>query len=431
MTNLLKFFFRAMLGGALSLAIPGPLQAAEDTIRGTTASTMPHPELLPHGIHRGGYTYYPSFNYLMGYNDNILATENNKESSRISEYTPAIAAVSDWNRHSLNFNASASIGKNHRFSSENYTDWILEANGRVDIRHDMELFAGASVGHEHVDRTAPDETRVIEPTEYDQSRLYARYRQNFGRFAAGVNMSRTRNVYDDGKAIRFGVPVTVDNSDRDRTQTRIRLRGSYNYVGSQSVFVSIESFDRDYDENNPFGGIDRSSSGLEILIGQAFDYHGILLGEISIGYRRQDYEGFLPDIESPIAKASVLWNITDLTTLNIGLDHDIVDAIQLFYSGYQSTTLSLGLDHELRRDLTLNLTLAHTRDDFESVDPFDRKDSTYYLAAGSTYKMNRNLYFSLNLIHENRDSDFEIDSTSIGKFNFTRNLIYFGLLAQF
>jgi len=427
---LLNFLFQALLGSALLLAMTGSLQAAEDTIRGTTASTMPHPELSPYGIQRGGYSFHPSFNYRTSYNDNIFATETDKKSSRVSKYTPGIAAISNWGRHSLDFNASASIGENHRYSSEDYTDWILETNGKVDIRHDMKFIAGASVGHNHVDRASPDETRADEPTEFDQSRLHASYRQTFGRFTAGANLNLVRNEYDDGEDSSFGVPITIDNSVRDRTQTRLRLRGSYNHVGNQSVFLSIEGFDRDYDESNPPGGIDRSSTGLESQVGLNFDYHGILLGEVSIGYRDQNYKDSVPDIDSPLAEASILWNITDLTTLNIGIDHSLVEAIQPFYSGYQSTAVSIGLNHELRRNLTLNLNLVHTSDDYEGIDPFDRIDKTYYLAASSTYKMNRNLYFTLSLVHEDRDSDFEIDSDSSSLANFTRNLISFSLLAQ-
>ncbi len=432
---LLRFLFflenipaHIIVPGFLLMTITGAY-AAEDTIRGRTATTMPHPELSPYGIQNGGFVYSPSAVYSFGYNDNVYATKNDKESSYISEFTPSISANSIWSRHALNFDATASFGKNHSFPTEDYTDWSLGADGMLEIRHDIKLFAGVGFGHEHVDRTAPDDSRGIEPTEFDRASFFTRYTQKFGRMAGTMALNIVNKEYDNVEGIRFGFPITIDNSTRDRTEYRLRMRGSYQYVGKERVFLSITAFETDYDSVGA-NGRDKSSTGLEPAVGADFDYHGILVGVISVGYRSQDYHDPLPDIDTPIVEANIHWNITDLTTANFGVDQSIRESINQFFSGYVSSTASLGLDHELRRDLVLNLAFHYTEDEYEGIDPAERNDESYYLVAGATYKMNRNFYFDAQYVYSQRESDFSLSTLSSNRFDYTNNLISFSIRAQ-
>ena len=403
--------------------------AAEDTIRGSTATTMPHSELSPYGIQKGGFTFFPSALYTFGYNDNVYATETNRQASYISDLTPSISANSIWSRHALNFDATASIGKNHSFPSEDYTDWNLGADGRLDIRHDIDLSAGVGFGHQHVDRTAPDDSRGIEPTEFDEATFFTRYTQRFGRMAGTLALNVFDKEYDDVEGIRFGIPITIDNSTRDRTEYRLRMRGSYQYVGKERVFISITAYESDYDVIGAFG-LDKSSKGLETSVGADFDYHGILVGVLSVGYRSQNYHDPLPDIDTPIVVASINWNITDLTTANFGVDQSIRESINQFFSGFVSSTASVGLDHELRRDLILNLGFHYTEDEYVGIDPAERNDKIYYLVAGATYKMNRNFHFAAQYVYSQRESDISLSTLSSNRFDYTNNLISFSIRAQ-
>ena len=405
--------------------------AAEDTIRGSTAATMPHPELAPMGIHHGSFIFLPGIVYSLDYTDNVFATESNKESGYISEIIPSISANSDWNRHALNFNASALKSVNHEFSSEDYTDWNVGADGLIDISHESNLSLGASTGVEHIARSAPDDTRGDEPTEIDRTSVFSRYSHTTGRVVSAININITRKEYQDVDAVRLGIPVTLDLSDRDRTESRLKFRIGYRYIASQQVFVSVESFDRDYDSRRDISGFDQSSTGFKYLLGSSFDYHGIILGEVAVGYRTQDYEQPYEDIHAPVVEASVRWNVTDLSTVNFNLGQLVQESIDLFFTGYTSTTASVGLDHELRHNLVLDLELVFTRNDYVGIDPADRTDDTYYVTAGSRYRMNRNLFFNVNYTHAERTSDLELGPAQSSRFDFSQNLISLQLQAQF
>ena len=405
--------------------------AAEDTIRGTTAATIPHPELTPYGIQKGSFVFFPSAVYTFGYNDNVFGTKTNTESSYISDLSPAISAHSTWSRHALNFDAIANFGKNHSFPSEDYTDWKLGTDGMLEIRHDIKLFAGIGFGHDHIDRTATDDSQGVEPTEFDRSSFFTRYTQDFGRIAGTINLNVVKKEYYDVEAIRFGFPVTIDNSTRDRTEYRLGVRGSYQYVGSERIFLSIKAFENDYDTVGAFNGRDKSSTGLQTLVGADFDYHGIVVGVIAVGYRSQDYHDPLPDIDTPVIDANIHWNITDLTTATFSVDQSIQESIDRFFSGYKSSAVSLGLDHELRRDLLLNLSIISTEDNYEGIDPAEREDESVYLVTGATYKMNRNLYFDAQYVYSERQTDLSLATIDIDRFDYKNNLISFSIRAQF
>lgn len=405
--------------------------AAEDTVRGSTATTMPHPELTPYGIQKGGFVFNPAVSYSLSFDDNVFGTDSDEESSYITELTPSLEVNSNWTNHSVNFDASSSYGRNLDFSSEDYRDWSLGTDGRVDVDRDIKLFGGVRFSHEHVDRSAPDDSRGVEPTEFDQTSYFLRYTQKFGRIVGRINLQAIEKEYDDVDAIRFGIPLTLDNSFRDRTIYNLRFRLGYQYVGDEQVFISVNANERDYDKVGALLNRDKSSTGLEAMFGASFDYLGLLVGEVSAGYRTQDYDDPLTDIETPVAQASVHWNITDLTTLNFSIDQTIQESIDLFFSGYTSTTTSIGVDHELQRNLLLYTAIQYTRDKYEGIDPAEREDKTYSLSFGSTYKMNRNLYFSGQYSYLERKSDLDLGFIDSSQFDFEKNLISLLIQAQF
>ena len=261
--------------------------------------------------------------------------------------------------------------------------------------------------------------------------FFTRYSQYFGRIDTSINLNVLRKTFRDVPAIRLDIPVIIDNSDRDRTEYTLRLRGGYKYVGDEQYFIQVKRYQRDYDEIQKFTGIDRSSTGIEASLGASFDYHGLLLGELSVGYRSQQYQHPLPDINTPVTRASIRWNITDITTTSFNLDRTIQETIDPLFSGYISTTSTLNLDHELQRNLLLNLSLLFIRQNYRGISPANRDDKTYDIITGITYKINRNLFLSTQYHYLERKSDLNTTLTSSSSINFKKNMIFFQLQTQY
>jgi hypothetical protein len=419
------------LSSLLTLGIVNVLYASEDTIRGSTAATMPHPDLAPIGIHAGGYTLFPSLGYSGGYNDNVFATSFDKKSSYVSLISPKFAAYSNWNNHALNFNAYADILENHTFPRQGYNNWDVKIDGKLDIDHDIRLFAGADYGLFHVPRIAPNDIRGLEPTAYNQARFFTQYVQKSGRIKGDIKLNVTRKEFDDVPAIGPDGLFIIDNSDRDRTEYTLSVRGGYQRIGDDEAFSRIRYFQRDYDKVQNATGYDRSSTGLELLIGTSFDYHGLMLGEFAVGYRTQEYQQPLPDISTPVVDAEIQWNITDLTTSSFTLDRSIQETIYPQFSGYIRTSSVLSIDHELRRNLLLTLSYLYAKLDYSGIPPAEQHDKVYDIMAGVTYRMNRNIFYSFQYKHYQRQTNINTTIVDSNRFDYTINLIYFRIQVQY
>ncbi len=417
-------------GSALLLATTNSLHAAEDTLRGSSASSMPHPELSPQGIHYNSFILSPGINYINFYDDNVFATSNFQQSSRASEFSPTIRVNSNWSKHALNLSASSTIGKNFSFASEDFNDWAIKTNGQLDIHNDIKLFSGIDLEHKHISRTAPNTVRGIEPTQFEQNRIFTRYTQKFGRVFSAININLINKDFHDVEAIREGNLVTIDNSRRNRSELSLSIKSGIKYVGEEQVFILLTGFQHEYDNIQASSGLDRSSTGIESSVGASFDYHGLLIGNFSLGYHTQQYSQPLPDINEPVISTTVLWNNSDLTTTTFILERSIHKSIDINFSGYISTSISLGLDHELKRNLILSLSAQRTVLEYTGIPPANREIKIYDLITSLTYKMNRNLFFTMQYQNSERE-DYIDTTTSKSNLNYIKNLISFQLQAQY
>ena len=247
-------------------------------------------EFAPIGAHHGGFIVYPELIYSLNYDDNILATSSNKESSYVSQLIPSVSARSNWNNHALNFNASSTMVKNHDFSSEDVIDLTLSTDGKLDISRNKKLFSGITLSRKHISRTTPNDFRGIEPTQFNSYRIFTRYQQQSGRYINTVNLSVTEKKFRDVLAIRQNLPVLISTSDRDRTEVELNYRAGYQYIRNDQIYLSVRHFFKDYNKIQSATGFDLNSGGLEISAGASFEYNDLISGDLSLGYRKQNYK---------------------------------------------------------------------------------------------------------------------------------------------
>lgn len=404
---------------------------AEEPAPRETVLTRIRPELDPLGVKVGGFRAYPTFTYKGLHDDNIFATQDNKEASLISEYSLEALLRSNWPNHQLNLSASTDIRRHSDFSSENTEDWKFSVDGRLDVTQNNQLYGGASLKRDHVDRMAPDDTGGLVPTEFEETNVFGHYSQRLQRWHIDLDTSQTRKNYDDVPGIVNGVETVINQDDRDRSERTVGLRVGYEILSSQDrVFVVLRRDRRDYDEPEDVINADRSSKGYEALMGLALDLGGVTSGNLSAGYRVQDYMDPFPDIRTPVFNASLNWNATTLTSVNIDLERSIKETIGVFFSGYVSTNTLVTVDHELRRNLLLKLGFNYITDDYESLGTAERDDTTYDALVGSTYLINRYINVSMQYHNIRRDSSSNVTASS-NSVEFEKDIIYIQLRAQF
>lgn len=417
---------RRCISCTLALLLSGTAVMAAERPAGETVVNRSRPEVDPLGVTAGDFLILPRISLAGSYDDNVLATESNKKSDFGLFVSPEVESHSNWGKHALNLFASADLGRYADYSSEDFEDWEISADGRVDILHSSQLFIGAGGGRDHVYRTSSDDANGVKPTEFDHANAFGRYLQYLGRFSLQFDASVTRKDYDDVLGVN---EVIINQDDRDRNTYRTGIRGGYEILPDSEVYLRLTGNRTDYDDVQDATNADSSSKGYEAVAGIVLDPGGVFFGDLYAGYMSQNYDSPYPDIDTPAFGTNLYWNPTGLTTFSLAVLRTINETISDDFSGYTSTNTSLVVDHELRRDLLLKAGIIYVVDDYAGIGSAKRDDSTYDLLLGSTYLVSRYLNFSVQYHHVHQDSD-DNTASSTTPYEFDKNVILIQLNTQ-
>jgi len=384
------------------------------------------------GVRVGSFILKPAVKLTVEYSDNIYPYDSDESqvSDTLFHIRPRLALVSDWGRHALNFLADADIARFSDYGDEDYEDWSLGLDGRVDIKRHSKVNYGAMYRQLHGQRSSPDDMQGIKPTEFTYLGFGSGYERAFNRLTAKLGFERFDTDYDDNVN---GEGETLDNQDRDRSRDTLMLRLDYERSPGRSVFVGAELNDRDYNLPIDSNGYDRSSDGYRFQAGVARDLTGVLVGDLYIEYLDQDYNDERFDsVDGFGIGARLEWTPTKLTSVGFEFRNSPQETTQAGSSGYFSSLYAIRLQHELRRYLLANLRVSYTDNRYEtnaqsrdpSEDTANILNDTDVTRAdiGLTYLFGRHFFISAGYTYEKQDAD-------VGAYNFdtSRWFLTFGL----
>lgn len=366
-----------------------------------TAATRARPELDPLGLRLGAFALQASVAGGYEYNDNIFATKTEKEDDNILTVAPRVDIASDWTRHALSAGAGIDAGRYLDNDSEDYDDWRIYADGRLDLANGR-ITASASHADQHEERTSPDDfengSRPAEPTEFTVDTFSLAWLHAPGRLSVKPAVSYENFEFDDSMDT-LGDPIS--NADRDRGELRASVRPAYALAEGYDLFVEAAGSLVDYDQAVDNDGFDRSSDGYELLAGATLNPSGKTFGEIYAGYRSWRYDDpRFEDIDGLAFGVDLKWNVTGLTTLGLLGESTIESTTIENAAGIQRTALGVTADHELLRNLVLSLSVEWASEDFEGI---DREDDLLTAGFGAKYLLSRRLYAWFGIDHEERD----------------------------
>jgi len=388
----------SLMTGASILALAVGLSAA--SAQELDVTKRPRPEYDPIGLRAGSFLIFPSTELSETYNSNIYAENTNETDDFITELRPDIRVRSDWNNHALNANVFVHSGHYAQNTDENYTDYGVGLDGRLDVTRVANIFGGAGARHLHEDRGSPDDVRGVEPTEYDRydANLGGNYKPN--RIGITVEGTWRRLEYDN---VMTSTGAVVDNSDRDRDVFGQRVRVGYDVSPGYTAFVQGSLNQRKYDITPDSNGFDRDSDGWTLNAGVEFKLTNLVAGEVYAGYMEQNYNDAALESNSNMDFGGrLLWSVSQLTTVHADVARQVVETTSAGSSGYLATTTRIGVDHELMRNVLVGATAAYTNNDYDGI---NRDDNVWHLGVKGKYLINRNFYTGAQAGWTDRDSD--------------------------
>ena len=275
-----------------------------------------------------------------GYIDNIFATRRDEVDDLIVIVKPRLTYVVGSGDRRLAAHVDGEFGRYDEFGSEDYDDWSVGADGRYALSPGFVLLGGGDHEWKHENRSSPEAERGLEPTEYERSYLFGGLQLRRGAVSARVAATVTGLDYSDVPA-SLGV---INNDDRDRTQTELGSRASWQRRPGEEWFVQGALERRDYDTPFDDFGYDRDSDGLSLALGAGRAFSRRLTAEAFAGVMRQDYEDArLGEVTALDFGALVDWSGPAGLDLGFRLDRNIGETTLPASAAYVVTSGALNL----------------------------------------------------------------------------------------
>lgn len=381
-----------------ALILVGVAAGAQEVRRGQTVENRPRPKFDPPGIRLGAFELFPELALEGLVHSNIFADRDDVVDDFILSAKPGILLESDWGNHALSLGTEMDIARYQDNDAEDFEDFWVFAEGRLDITRFSHLAGAVSYSQEHEDRASPDDAEGINPTEFSVNRAAMTYIRRPNRTYLELNgIFRELNFEDT--LTSAGI---VDNDDRSRQQLKGTMRLGYQISPSYSIFLQGEVNEWDYEQQFDNDGFQRSSDGYEAVVGASLDFSGQTFGDIFVGFRSQEFDDArFNTVDGVSFGGDITWNVTQLTTLNFLASRTIEPTTIVGASGYRETRFAVAAAHELLRSLIVTANVATVTQDFQGI---DREDDVADWGIGMKYMLNRKLYLFAGYDSEHRDS---------------------------
>ncbi len=332
----------------------------------------------------GSWKLTPRLELSETFDSNIYIIRADERDDFITKLKPTARLESDWDVHSVMFEAGGDIGWYSDFSSENYQDYYVTNRNRLEVVHDTALLADVLVRQAHTPRASPDvDGRDAEPITYNMRRGSLGFERNVGLVGLKADIKAEDSTYADTDRLGGG---TIDNAYRDLTRVDGGFKLTYNPEKTAQAYLTARVVDITYDDSRLGGRTNRNNSGYDLTVGARRALSDIWVFDASLGYApRMFRDRTLNDIgggDAIVLSAKALWNPTPVTSVVLDFKRQTFETIVTGASALVDTNVKLRLEHKLTEALVLDSDLSYTYDVFSGT---SREDDVYRLGLGGAY----------------------------------------------
>lgn len=413
---------RSLLDPPPTTTVPTPAQIAP---LGTAVSpptrrrarTEEADPFAPTGIAIGAFVAKPELGVATGYDSNPLR-ERHGTGSMYERISGALAAGSNWQRHSLTARVDGSYTVYNAFEHEHRPELNAVVDGRIDVRKDTRIEARLRGSIDTEDPGDPETPRgAREPIVTHSYGAEAGVVHEVNRLDFALRGSVDRYTYGE---VLTDTGQKVDQR-RDYSLWQTRFRTGYEISPLLKPYLEASLNRRDYDFRRDNSRRLQNSHGWRTFAGAAWEPSALFKADLALGWGEQ-----YPDdphrrtVSAPLLRATATWAPTALTTLAIEAATDIDETTIDRSSGVFTTSLSLEVVHALRRWLELRAEISFERDEYKGLQRFD---DTFGAALALEYRMSRDLVARLRLAHERQFS-------AVARDNYSATIVEVGLTAR-
>jgi hypothetical protein len=367
-----------------------------DPVRGQSVSDRPRPDFDAVPLSVGSFQFFPSVNLTSYMNTNIFAQDTHEDTDYIWKLNPAFSLLSNWGRNAVAVTGFGDFDYYSSHNDQNYSSGAIQAEGRWDIAH--ETWVATTAGYQRVVELRGDPNTpgaALGPSEYN---LY----QGGVEAYRGLGLLKTKlnyNVaYYDYQPYELNGGGDASQNARDRIENEAGGEASYDLTENFQPFVRAGYNWRTYTATTQ-----HSSNGSKVDVGSKMDFGGVTTAEAYVGYLNQNYYNYTGgDISALDFGGDLLWNVTELTSVEVQAGRSIEETTQGTASSIIDSNGTLTVSHELMRNLLIEGHIEYSGLDYQN---FGRHDDLYDTGFGGRYFINRNMFADATYDYQRRGSD--------------------------
>lgn len=393
-------------------------------------SSTPVPGTRPEGDELGtsigAFTLYSQVSLITGYDDNVFAMPAPASGSSFVVVQPQLELRSNWIRHQARLLASGGFGFYPAASTQNYQNYLLQADGRVDIRYD--IYATGLIGFNRSTEAlgTPNVSFAQAPTVSDSLPVELGFNQRFNRLFYQLGVAATKYWYYDYSTITsLGLPA----ASRNRTEYDERLRVGYEVSDNLTLFMASGINQRVYVDTINVANQQRDSTGWNVSAGATLVLGPKSTLEGSVGTTSQTYTsgGTTSALTFSLAGS---WNGYEPLTLRPSINRSINESALTSYQNYVSTVVGVDFTYDVHYPWKAVGGLSYNQADYTPVPGLagvnPRTDTFIKASIGLLYEVRPQ--YSIGPLYEYSQGS----STDVlaGGPQFTRNMFSIRLVAK-
>lgn len=363
----------------------------------------------PARLQIGDFALQSSASFFTSYDDNIEADDEERDEDVFFSFAPSIRAQSLYARHSIGFGASGTASTALKNGSEDFFDWRIGADGKVDLSRQSKITAAVGYTRDTEDDEAID-------AEEDQDDLAI----NLFNASLNYNVNGDTIGYSLGSSISRLDAEGSDFDDRDRTTLGLRASASYAFSDRLSLSLGPSYQYSTFDEEVADDGEGRDAQIIGARIGGGYKVSRTINTQASLGYSIARFaDGDRKEDQSAVGDIGVIWDAGAGTSLELRAGQTLGLTVVDGADSRKTTTGSARLNHRLQLGSrsVLSSSLSYR---IAEISDLDRTDHNIGASLGYAYRLAENIFFSSSYRFSRRDSeDNEAD--------YYRNLISLGI----